>query len=149
MCKSAPRNIPYDSPWLIFPQTETPIISHKPNSTRMACCYPRGQFSGHFSHTTAVETNQQQGGRSCGGRYGCTSLLGRWVWVIKPSYSINRQDSKMFFSRGPDDLVLSRLLKAMWPKFANGQKMSFVSDKDEQTPVVHSTIQDESVLKEF
>lgn len=45
--KSGAPNIPHDSPWLISPWSETPIISHEPNSTRMARRSPRGQFSGH------------------------------------------------------------------------------------------------------
>lgn len=49
--KSAAPNIPHDSPWLIFPWSETPIISHEPNSTRMAQRSPRGQFSGHLPLT--------------------------------------------------------------------------------------------------
>lgn len=63
MCKSAPQNIPYDSPWLIFPRTETPIISYEPNSTRMACCSLSGQFSGHFSLTAAATSSGGKGWR--------------------------------------------------------------------------------------
>lgn len=68
--KSAALNIPHDSPWLIFPWSETPIISHRPNSTRMAQCSPRGQFSGHLPLTHHSCGNQP--GRGCrdGRRWG-------------------------------------------------------------------------------
>lgn len=66
--KSSAPNIPHDSPWLIFPWSETPIISHEPNSTRMAQCSPRGQFSGHLPLTH----------RSCGNQPGRGRRDGRW-----------------------------------------------------------------------
>lgn len=86
MCKSAPQNIPHDSPWLIFPRTETPIISHEPNSTRMACCSPRGQFSGHISLTAAVETKQGWLRETRGGPGQRESRMCGWG----ASYSVNR-----------------------------------------------------------
>lgn len=60
--------------------------------------------------------------------------------MMKPSYSINRQDLKCFSHTDLMTLfylgfyaqlwgVNSLVLKAMWPKFANGQKMSLVADK--------------------
>lgn len=61
--KSGAPNIPHDSPWLIFPWSETPIISHEPNSTRMARRSPRGQFSGHLPLThCSLEGERRRGG---------------------------------------------------------------------------------------
>lgn len=61
--KSGAPNIPHDSPWLIFPWSETPIISHEPNSTRMARRSPRGQFSGHLPLThCSFEGERRRGG---------------------------------------------------------------------------------------
>lgn len=62
--KSGAPNIPHDSPWLIFPWSETPIISHEPNSTRMARRSPRGQFSGHLPLTHRSCEGERRG-RSC------------------------------------------------------------------------------------
>lgn len=68
--KSAALNIPHDSPWLIFPRSETPIISHEPNSTRMAQRSPRGQFSGHLPLTHHSCGNQPGRGWRDRGRRG-------------------------------------------------------------------------------
>lgn len=62
--KSGALNIPHDSPWLIFPWSETPIISHEPNSTRMARRSPRGQFSGHLP-LTHHSCEGERRGQSC------------------------------------------------------------------------------------
>lgn len=77
--KSAALNIPHDSPWLIFPWSETPIISHEPNSTRMAQRSPRGQFSGHLPLTHHSCGNQPGRGVGEPGRRRRRGQLGRDV----------------------------------------------------------------------
>lgn len=68
--KGSAPNIPHDSPWLISPWSETPIISHEPNSTRMARRSPRGQFSGHLPpHSLQLSGREKERrGASCQGR---------------------------------------------------------------------------------
>lgn len=132
--KSGALNIPHDSPWLIFPWSETPIISHEPNSTRMARRSPRGQFSGHLP-LTHHSCEGERRGRSCQeGPEACTygGGEGRWGRGGEVEGSGGEEWARVARWRGLTDWRWRPLVGHTWRRGGHGEILKRGNKEDKE-----------------